>query len=234
MMTIKIALWICPYPYVTAYLRNPGSIRYEFVGWEEVEGHKCAVVNFFGILKATGERVWANTYWLDLERGGHALKVEKYAEGQLAARTFDIRLAEVETVDGKTVWFPISGSYETFGNGLFTYSKNPVTRQTYEVLRGSLRINQSLKDARFTLDWKLGPESRFTESRKRAILKEGRSKSAEVRVNEALKKADSESEELVATSPSRRGWFARNAAMMGLLSVGLLILLTAEYLRRRM
>jgi hypothetical protein len=111
------------------------------------------------------------------------------------------------------------------------YRRGGPTKSASVELRGTLRINQGLDDRRFTLDYGLKPEERAIA--KRSPGRPTRGQSAEAKVAKALEDAEKKGPELKASAPSQRPWYARNAASLAVLGIGLGAFLLASYLKRR-
>ncbi len=129
---------------------DPVEKGYRFDGWEDVDGHLCLRVQFN--TKAAREPSTENyqRFWIDMERGGHPLRVERYRKGQLAGRTDRIQLREVTQPGGPPVWFPYVGVLEGFEWEDVFYAK-PVLREEIAIVNGSIRLNQGLDDSVFKI-----------------------------------------------------------------------------------
>jgi hypothetical protein len=225
----KAFLLVYLIPLIGAWLEID-DYDYEFNGWQTEGGHRCAVFTISLTNPATKKPGWATKCWVDLERGGHMLRSENYGDGNLSSRTTGIRLAQFEAEDKQVVWFPVAGRHETFQLG-FEYSRRPVFDQTYEVLRGTLRINQGLKDERFSLDYGLNLHERPTA--KRNTPRKTRGQDAAAQVAKAFEDAEKRGPELRASAPSQTPWYARNAAPLIVSAMGLGVFVLAGYLKRR-
>ncbi len=126
--------------------------NYQFVGWETVDDRQCAHVVIDLTPRAPENRKLLFHFWIDMERGGHPLKIERYDGKDLTMRTHEIRLERTSPSQGAEVWLPISGVTESFGWGNDYYDE-PIFRETIFVLRGSIRLNQDLPDRVFSVDW---------------------------------------------------------------------------------
>ena len=69
-------------------------------------------------------------------------------------RTADIELERLPDADGRERWFPVRGVTYLYHFPGPDYVDRPVGYETYKVLEGTVRFNQNLPDAFFTLDWK--------------------------------------------------------------------------------
>jgi hypothetical protein len=230
----KNPFWFYLYPILALHLETESAEQYRFAGWRDVEGHKCAVLEFYVIDPKTGNRATAETYYVDLGRGGHPLKLERYVRGSLAAEVVDIKLAYLKAEDGESVWFPISGHLLSHGSGLFEFARAPTGEQTFQVLRGSVAINQGFNDNRFTLDYGLGPKDKPNLKPLQPVAKRSRSESSESLLAKAFAKAEAVSPELVAETPSQRGWLTHQyLPSLGLFSFGLVVVFLGILLKRR-
>ncbi len=214
--------------------KSKSKLDYQFVGWDKVAGQKCLVFELFGVDRETGERLSAERYWIDVSRGGWSLRTEKYNGPNLMARAIDIELSRFPSKDGREYWFPIRGRFQIFRNGL-GFSKSPVLEQTFRMLAGTLRINQDPRDERFKLDWGLDDAAK---AQAKAVIPKPAPpdrdrRGIEESIKVALKKADEQSAELVATSPSRSPWIFQHGLPIGIAATGLAVFLTAGYLRKK-
>jgi hypothetical protein len=223
----KNALWMCLYTHLMISLKMKETVqRYRFEGWQTVGDARCAILKFEPVGSSTGQPGLVDTFYVDLERGGHPLRFERDDAGQRAAEVVDIKLAQFETEDGQSVWFPVSGRLFSYGMGL-TYAKTPAVEQTFEVLRGTVAFNQDLGDSRFTLDHNVSAKDKPDPKLLRKAAQRSRSESIASRLAKELRKAEAASPELTAETPSQRGWFARNVPLLILPLLGVGALLTA-------
>lgn len=137
---------------------------YRYGGWEDVDGHHCLVVDIdLTNSPRPDPKHPYHRFWIDLDRGGHPLKMEDYwGAGKLAGRIDKIRLARVVAPDGQSFWIPVSGEENTFlgGSTPTQFVGEPVFRETYSVETDTIRVNRGLADALFSLDRQDGlPES---------------------------------------------------------------------------
>ena len=221
------------YPYLVAQLEGGQGYRYEFVGWENVEGHRCAVVRLAWTDEA-GEVGAAKTFWLDMARGGHALRFENHVKGNLAMRVSGVKLAQVGTKDERPIWFPVKALQESFGDGLDRYSSRPNAQQTFAVLDGTLRVNQGLNDQRFNLDFGLDAAT-VARARKanKGELTPPDNRNVDERLRDATAEVETKSEERVASSPSKAPWYEKYGWSLGIAGLASLAIVAAGVLRRR-
>ena len=67
-------------------------------------------------------------------------------------RISNVKLGQFRVGRDQMAWFPVHGELDSFASG-DRFLTEPVSRETYDVVRGSLVFNQDLPDARFSLDW---------------------------------------------------------------------------------
>jgi hypothetical protein len=162
----------------------------------------------------------SDTYWIDIERGGHVLKHEYRWGDELARQTVDVRLKAFSLPDGQSVWLVVHGQQQGHvgrENGQRIISELPIYIESYELLSASVRFNQNLGDAYFTIQPK--PGDFVSDQVKGAAYEYGqylirasadankRVTNAEVQMNLEAMLKDSEvlAGELKATSVAQRG-----------------------------
>ena len=209
------------------------SIDFRHSGWEKKGGRNCLVLEFFTIDPQTSAQTLLHKYWLDVERNAQPIYIEKYDGEFLDVRVSVIELEYYQTDDGRAAWYPRKGRFQRFRN-LFDHSSSPVGEQTFDVLRGTLRINQKLPNLRFILDYGLD-ESTKLAARKMANAppkkpRISRDENADEILRKALEEADRQAEPVLVTPPS---WLSRNRLTLGLASLGFAGLIAALILQRR-
>ncbi len=209
-------------------MTDPKAHRYEFQGWEEVDGHRClrAYLDFEDA--GHPEHRDKLRVWIDLERGGHPLKVDYLREGKIFARSRNIQLQQFKDSNGISAWLPVSGQFETFlwrssdGKGI-TYHREPVIVESHKLMSGSVVLNQGLKDTDLTVT---SNSTKYTDFKQFKDFKDFQRKPSralrtdpqgvEGRLEDALADADNKAKRLEA-SDNRQGI----GTWSGLLSVGL-------------
>ena len=193
-------------------LNDPLSRGYEYLGWETIDGHRCLKVQFdevVGIPENMEDRPTI-VFWIDLERGGHPLRVEFRRGGKVRMQVVDIQLARIPFGKGREAWLPVHGRHEDF---LIIGPETPtraVGFETYTVVDGSIRINHNPGDEVFTIDWKgtaTGDQS--LARRQREFRKPPRRTDPEgirCHLAKALAEADEDDRRLEASSPARETW----------------------------
>ncbi len=212
-------------------LKDPASWRYQCLGWEEIGGHRCLKIQLDegpGLPDRMADRPTVR-YWIDLERGGHPLQVEFRRGDRPRMRTGDIELERLPGPGGRERWFPVHGVtyiYPVLGPG---YVDRPVAYETYQVLQGTVRVNQGLPDAYFTLGWKGAiPENAALAARRKGFRKPLRRSDAQgikQHLEEALAEADEQSRALEASSPARETWSGTSIWQVGFAAAGLIVLI---------
>jgi hypothetical protein len=212
-------------------LGDPTIRHYEFLGWEDIDGHRCLSVQLdevWGLPDQVPERPTVR-FWIDIERGGHPLQVEFRRGEKIRMRVADVKLESQVGADGRERWFPVRGvayMYIFLGRD---FTNRPVAYETYEVLDGTVRFNQNLPDAFFSLDWKGSvPENEQLATRRKEFRKPPRRYDPEgikQHLAEALAAAEKQSAQLEASSPAREQWSWTTLAQASLATVGVATLL---------
>lgn len=132
-------------------IRTIDSYQYEFEGWEDVDGARClrARLNYIPGSMPQNPQV---KFWIDVARGGHPLRVEFYLNSALAFRLYDVRLAWFPTMGGVKTWIPVDGILDYYSWGPKTYDA-PTQRETYHVVKDSVKLNQNRSDRTFSTKW---------------------------------------------------------------------------------
>lgn len=160
--------------YLWYFLNNIYTIKvksknYQFLGWENVDGNRCLRVR---IAAPPGlgpiDRGDYTDFSIDLERGGHPLRVESYEKSRLFTRLSGVELRQFPTPDGKKVWLPVRGRRDSF---VWEHSVPgfdiPIFSENQYMVDGSLRINQGLPDSFFSVDEGRGFEGTAASDRLR-------------------------------------------------------------------
>jgi len=218
------------------------ALRYEYLGWETVDRRRCVKIRFASSVLGGGTASREFIYWIDLERGGNPLKYEDRADGKLRARVEDIRLEAFPDPAGREHWLPVHGVFRSYLAGLGADRKQRVlSKANYEekcdIVKGTVRVNQDLRDERFSLDWSGAP--RTEELRAAGLEHEGSlrrrrpSASREETVDRMIAEALRQGELLEASSPSRAYWPGTLLGQGLFVALGTMSLLFAWFLKRR-
>jgi hypothetical protein len=125
---------------------------YEFLGWEDVDGHSCLKIKLASWPDASMKNAEYRLFWIDLDRSGQALRVESYTEGKLWTQIDQIRLRGYP-VSPKTdvrFWLPIHARFQSFlWQGQFF--DEPVFEETLDIVPGSVQLNAGLPDFVFNI-----------------------------------------------------------------------------------
>lgn len=178
-------------------------------GTEEVDGVSCRRFAFvMGQKPYSIETGLVERFWIDMGRGGHVLKQERWSRGQLRSTTSEIVLEGFE-IQGKTVWVPISGTARIL------HDDEVSGEEHYRVLKETIRINQGIRDTQFSTWSAMGtPISDHLRRVVSEYRQEQRQKppppskptaDPQTRLQEALRKAESSGVKVVAGSWSREG-----------------------------
>lgn len=92
-------------------LEREEHIRENYVpeGWEVIDGHRCFKFSVLAIRDPTKPQFnRRDRFWLDLERGGHALRWEWWVNDRLALEVSDVRLRPLEG----GLWMPVHSREE--------------------------------------------------------------------------------------------------------------------------
>ncbi len=152
--------------------------------------------------------------WIDMHRGGQAVRREVYAAGEALMARADIELAEYRDGD-ESYWLPVRGRIEGHNlviDGRPTFPKEPTTIENLYVVNRSMRLNQQPRDETFQRDYKPGTpisdnvrksQYRFGQQKPPALMT---STEAQVALLEQVAAAEAQRTELVA-APRSSSWF---------------------------
>lgn len=211
-------------------LVDPQGYGYECQGWEEVDGQKCLRVQLNVVKQTSNPRKPTIRFWIDMDRGGHPLKVEDLSGSDVRMRTDRIELERQPLADGRSLWLPVRGVTETFQySGGF--HKTPLYRETYSVINDTIRINQGLADSLFTVAQtsKLPSTDYLRRLRKdfdRPPPPPPRRDAAGVkeRLDKTLAEADEQAKRIEASSTARAGWSTTLLVQAALVAIGVVAL----------
>ena len=223
------------------------DIAIESLDWDEINGHRTLRLTIDehprgpSNKRAPAKR-WSK-YWIDLKRGGHVLKHERYRGSKLIARTDKIVLASLRSPDGQQIWLPVHGEFDTFF-WLKGYSDKPLFHEAYDVVNGSVVLNRGLTDERFSVERKghKADTPDFKKIRQKFESPPPKPDEPQLRTDpvgvqeyqeKRLAEADRQAKQLDASPPARRGWDSDTLAQAGLAVLGVGILIVAIVLRRR-
>lgn len=217
---------------------NVHEVDTEFsdLGWELVGDRRCRKVRY-RYKDHPNNPTWI--YWLDMDRGGNPIKHEYYVYGHLAMSCDDIRLDRVASKDGRWFWLPVEGRCNSYLQGPKPddFADTPRTEEYYSIVEGTVLINQGLPDRRFGPDWTTVPKTELLASTIRAFRDQPPRKldtaSVERDLEELLKVADQQSEQLVASQGLDAGIMGRIFSLRSALMVVGIVLLAYGGLRMR-
>jgi hypothetical protein len=207
-------------------LKDPAARRYEFLGWENIGGHRCLIVQFDEVWGMPEQMVDRPTirFWIDMERGGHPLQIEFRRGEKYKMRTAGIQLERLAGADGRERWFPVRGVTYVYPFPGPNYVDRPVAYETYMVLQGTVRFNQKLPDKFFSLDWKGSlPEDEKLAIRRKEFRKPPRRNDPDgikQHLGRALADADEQSKQLEASSEARDPWSWTTVGQAGFAALG--------------
>jgi hypothetical protein len=181
-------------------------------------------------------------YWIDLARGGHALRMEHFWGSTLRVRVHGIRLAEFKAPGGLPIWLPVYGVVDTFSRDRRT-SDVPTLREEYHVMRSSVRLNAGIPDERFSTSWRA--ETATSESLARVKAEYRRQlqnppprpsktdpESVRQRLELQLAEADRQAKALEASAPASLAAQSGQILRYALVVSGAILIAAAVFLRR--
>jgi hypothetical protein len=219
-------------------LSDPEKAGYTFEGWEDVDGRRCIRVSFD---EAKGHGFPSGPvarFWIDLERGGHALRHEFSYQGTLWLRVHDVALAPFRLPDQREVWFPVRATEDTFGKD-DKFLDSPVFREEYRVVNSSVVFNQGFRDDRFTVDWNgRKASSPGLSETQRAFAKTPKKDQSPPRLRsdpagveewqkQKLAEADQQARQLEASAPGGWAWNGAQLIQAALFVLGCSLLVVA-------
>lgn len=217
---------------------------YRFLGWEKIDDRRCVVVAYDENPRLEPRFKSLSRYWIDLERGGHPLKVEVYEYGGGLVLKFDqIRLQEFVAADSTKVWFPVQGEVKSYKTRDLKVAKNPQYIEKYFIVPSSVLVNAPLPDKFFSIvdiaTQNLSPETaeirrlrqEFESKLKNAKLSRTDPVSVQTRLDAELAIADAQQRQLDASAPSE--WNPTIPYQIGLIGLGAAVLTAALCLRRK-
>jgi len=150
------SIWLADW--VRKFAESP--YMYDFLGYQRLDGVECLVVRFRLALDDSEPRPGqlSHTFWIDLNRGGHVVRHEDRKGDNLAGLT-TVRLEKFTPGPGRVVWLPVSGRNESrvgLRSGKMAFLDEPVAYDTYDMIPVTLRFDQGLKDADFSIKAKSG------------------------------------------------------------------------------
>jgi len=215
-----------------------GEFLYQFQGWEEVDGHPCLKVEINRTPRNPSSAV--RQYWIDMERGGHPLRMETYHGNTVTTSVEEIRLKRFQAEDGQDVWLPVHATIKRFDIG-----GQPVSEETNYLVAGTIRINRGLPDDAFQIEARevrgidnaqlsaLRRDFADAEEKKRLRIDP---ESIEDRLNEQLALAEAQATQLDASAAARvertRGPFLIRSGLL-ILGLGLIIAAATWWWRAR-
>ncbi|MFO0907225.1 MAG: hypothetical protein U0794_02490 [Isosphaeraceae bacterium] len=218
-------------------IRSPEELDYEFHGWEDVDNRRVLVVSLDKSPRRLNPGTTRRKFWIDVERGGHPLRVDVIdPRGAVVERFDQIRLKEFEVGPNQNIWMPVSGQVAGFAWNAKTYD-SPVVTTTCSLVMGSLKANQKLGDRVFSASSPTRlpqtPALKRLQGRLHQQARTERPKtdpaSVAADLDRRLTEANRQSDELMASAPSR-GWdrptllLQTGAGALGLTCLALAIL----------
>lgn len=151
-------------PFIKALTRYaPHRLVHE--GDAVIDGHKCEIFSF--VMGKDYETISVKNaalvfrFYLDMERGGHAIKYEMLLANEIVQQIVGVQLERFKTQTGDEYWFPVSSRFE----GLITKNSRSkdkykpgtvINLENYSVMQSSIQFNKKPGDAQFKIKLKDG------------------------------------------------------------------------------
>lgn len=200
----------------------------EFIGWEKQSGHRCA---HLAVYEIGGIREAGRHLWIDLERGGHPLRVELRVIPDVPRAVMkDIVVEEIPSPDGNKVWFPVRGTAETIVEGRVGY------RAALTVTAETIRFNQGLADRDF--DVAVPANVAVSDLNKQTLARPGsselpaRPRQIPTVVKDTIRRAEVQKSAIQTRSRARQRVSWATVGSWGLTATAVVLLATVLYLRR--
>ncbi len=141
-------------PFWEELKRNPALWKVQSKGLVDLNGHSTVLLDIdkYPDTKLAPALKITQRIWLDLNRGGHVLRLEAYQGRHLSYRMDGIELEQFEALDKETIWLPVRGTYHSYRH-LDDFRDDPVLEAEYHLVRESVAINQNLSNSRFNITW---------------------------------------------------------------------------------
>lgn len=220
-------------------LRNLNNYKYEFFGYKTIQNSLCANVRISLFPRSALERMdpvrhQHLDFCVDLDRGGHPIRIERVRGGELQGRSTIESIQRIQLDGGEFVWLPTSGKFEQFtplSSLGSSASRSPTVVETYSVVNGSVRINQNLPDSYFSARRE---DANFYDPTLRDLQAELEAakgdmvatdpRSVQRVLDERLAQAEEQAEQLDASLPDASWtWLGVLQVVMGLIGISLLL-----------
>jgi hypothetical protein len=206
---------------------------------EEREGRRLKVLTVYFVFKGTElpNRLVAR-YWIDLQRGGRAVRCETYMDDAISGVTeFTLKSFKVGKED---VWMPIAAATTSYlyvnADNAVTIDDEPTILQTLAVINGTMEFNTHPRPEVFTKNYK--PGTPISDHIRKLQYQFGQDKlkplptkaEVEAMLNSQLARAEEQKNGLVA-APLTEGvdwWWLSAATGFGAAVAGSLVLLWAQ------
>jgi hypothetical protein len=214
-----------------------------------IDGNKCEIFSF--VMGKDYETISVKNaalvfrFYLDMERGGHAIKYEMLLANEIVQQIIDIHLERFKSHTGDEYWFPVSSRFE----GIMTKNSRSkekfkpgtvINLETYSVMQGSIQFDKKPDDGKFKIRLKDG--TLITDKIKNKQTKQGEKdrpasetlEQAQARLIELIREGEEKGTEISAGSMARGGGSSimkRIPYTIGILSVT--VLAFAAFIHRR-
>ena len=217
---------------------------------EIIDGHRCEVLDVILSADPAKDTEFTTTerFWIDLERGGHPIRVEEtYPDHKMISRLV-VEAVEQFDAGGRKIWIPTRSTDEGFAwagpkrtPGFLPF---PTSRQRIFLIRDSLRFPKEIPDSRLNLNYRPGTiisdnlkKKQVEFSRQKVEVSHDRGPTrdeTEQQLQEQLRLAEEQKKELQASSWEREGDFPLGVVALVVGSVVVLAVGGFLLLRQRM
>ncbi len=225
--------------------------RLEIQRAETIGGHRCQVLDLIQGSDPAKDHQYTITwrFWIDLERGGHPIRIEKTYPGREMISRLVVDDVEQFDVGERKIWLPTKATFEGFAwggpNRKIVRKSFPTSRERIFLIRDSIRFPKEIPDSRFKVNFTSGTlisdnlkktQVEFSKQ-KPVVAKEGKRPTrdeTEQQLQEQLRLAEEQKKELRASSLEREGDFPLGAVALVVGSAVVLVVSGFLLLRQRM
>ncbi len=230
--------------YLAYFNTLPSNIRSTFrhEGWEVVDGHRCLKASLNPNPGVPPDNLLLEKLWIDLERGGHVLRLEHHHQGHLRLRLSDVELRELPMPSGDLVWLPIHGRVESFGwqvtsgkKPSLKWFRAPQVREEIHFMAASAKLNQGVTAEAIKVQFEQGMPVHGTHqpSQTDDLQLPVPVHEAQNLLDQSLLAADAQLGEFRAISRARSRWSWGTILPATFAVMGLVVLAWLAYLQKR-
>ena len=225
--------------------------RLEIQRAETVGGHRCQVLDLIEGSDPAKDHQYTITwrFWIDLERGGNPIRIEKTYPGREMITRLVVDDVEQFDAGERKLWLPTKATFEGFAwggpNRTIVRKSFPTSRERIFLIRDSIRFPKEIPDSRFKVNYTTGTmisdnlkqkQVEFSKQ-KPVVANEGKRPTrdeSEHQLQEQLRLAEEQKKELRASSWEREGDFPLGVVALVVGSVVVLAVGGFLLLRQRM